>query len=343
MKDVIGEFNRAENLYKNGAYEPAAEVYLSIENVKGVAAICHYRLAQISNIAHDPVTAYNLYYKAFSGKSDIMRTICAPDHSSSGYVFGGKRKENRNSDCPLCGNHGEPYWCYPLSEAAGFNKFFNPVRMWLHCSDCNHLFAQDFPEKLFIHNDTPRTANPNVFSYYSDVLSNLRQYTGGMSLFEVGIGACECLLAAREIGYEAFGIDVIERHVTDARNKYGLSAETHDFVEYASDRSYDVIIMGDVLEHVSDPNRAIEKANELLHENGVLWISTPNFESAFSFVAGHNDPMRRQQYHLNYFSRDSLYKLLERSGLAPVEYRISAHYNGSMEVAAVKQSRFAET
>jgi len=36
-----------------------------------------------------------------------------------------------------------------------------------------------------------------------------------MTLFEVGFGAGECLLAAREIGYECFGIDVIERHVED--------------------------------------------------------------------------------------------------------------------------------
>ena len=61
-----------------------------------------------------------------------------------------------------------------------------------------------------------------------------------------------------------------------------------------------MVIMGDVLEHVSDPVRAVEKAHELLEDDGALWISTPNFESAFSLVADHDDPMRRQQYHLNY-------------------------------------------
>jgi SAM-dependent methyltransferase len=341
MGNAISEFKKAESLYEKGAYEEAAAIYLSLQNAKDVTPFCFYRLAQISNIANDPVTACNLYYKAFSNKSDIARSFYGEGHPSRDYVFRGKKKESRNTDCPLCGNRGEPYWCYPLSEAAGYNSFFNPVRMWLHCPSCHHLFAQDFPEKLFLHNDTPRTANPLFFSYYSGVLSNLRQYASGMSLFEVGIGACECLLAAREIGYDAFGVDVIERHVKDARDKYGLSAETHDFVEYETDRNYDVIIMGDVLEHVSDPNRAIEKAKELLCEDGALWISTPNFESAFSVAVGHNDVMRRQQYHLNYFSRESLYALLERNDLTPVDYRISAHYNGSMEVVAIHRSRIA--
>jgi hypothetical protein len=49
--------------------------------------------------------------------------------------------------------------------------------------------------------------------------------------------------------------------------------------------------------------------------------------------------MRKQQYHLNYFSRESLYTLLERNYLLPVDYQISSHFNGSMEVVAVKESR----
>jgi SAM-dependent methyltransferase len=342
MKNPLDEFNRAQDLRKNGKYEEAAAIYFSLENVEGFRAFCYYMLAQIFNIARDPVMAYDLYYKAFVDKPDIAKQLYSAEHSSGGYVFRGKKNEHRTTECPLCGGRGEPYWCYPLPEAAGYNEFFNPVRMWLHCAACNHLFAQDFPEKLFIHNDSPRMANPAFFSYYSDILSGIQQYASGMRLFEIGVGACECLLAAREIGFETFGIDVIERHVAHARDKFGLSVETYDFVEYETERRYDVIIMGDVLEHVSDPVRAVEKAHELLDDEGALWISTPNFESAFSLAVDHDDPMRRQQYHLNYFSRDSLCKLLMQKGLVPVDYRISRHYNGSMEVISVKQSRLEE-
>jgi len=94
--------------------------------------------------------------------------------------------------------------------------------------------------------------------------------------------------------------------------------------------------MGDVIEHVSDPVQAMEQVNSLLNDNGVIWLSTPNFEAAFSKIAGHNDPMRREVSHKNYFSRPSLFKLLEMFRLMSVDYRISSHYNGSMEVVAVK-------
>lgn len=247
------------------------------------------------------------------------------------------KDEDVTENCPLCGKKGEAIWCYPLTEAAGFNEQFNPVRLWLYCEDCHHIYAKYFPKKLFMLNDLPREANYQYFSMYSETLSRIRMYNINVRLLEVGIGAGECALTAREMGYDVFGIDVIERHVEDVRNKYGLNAETHDFIEFESAEKWDVIMMGDVLEHVSDPDLAIKKAAELLNENGVLWISTPNFDSAYSDLVNHSDPMRKQTYHINYFSRESLYNLLDKHDFAPVDYHISEHYSGSMEVIAIKE------
>lgn len=335
----IEEFIKANELLDADKCEEAAQIYLSLQKTSELAPFCYYRLAQISNMMGDPDTAYNLYNKAFAEKPDLAATLYGKAHPNRSYAFKGMKEERENINCPLCGKQGVPRWTYPLPEAAGYNSLFNPVRMWMYCADCNHMFARHFPEKLFLHNDNPRQANPSFFGYYSTVLNNIRQYAPGMTLFEVGIGASECLLAAREIGYECAGIDVIPRHVEDARSRYHLDAEVSDFIEYETDKKWDIIIMGDVLEHVSDPIQAMTKAADMLTENGALWVSTPNFESAFSYAVGHNDAMRRQQYHINYFSRDSFYLLLEKACLIPVEYHISQHYSGSMEVIAVKESR----
>jgi len=341
MTNPAEQFSKASNLMYDGNLEESLGMFLEMQGNPGLAPFCYYRIAQISNMIGEPEEAYELYYKAFTAMPDIASKMFGEDHTSFSYIFRGKKDEKVNTKCPLCSVESVPRWCYPLVEAAGYNEFFNPIRMWMYCEPCNHMFAREFPEKLFLHNTAPRKANSAFFSYYSDILATIRRcgYASGMSLFEVGIGACECLLAAQEIGYETFGIDVIERHVEDAKNKYGLDAEAIDFLEFESDRKWDVIIMGDVLEHVSDPDMALAKAESLLHDDGALWISTPTFESAFSRTVGHDDVMRRQQYHLNYFSRESLYKLLERNYLVPVDYSISGHYNGSMEVIAIKEGR----
>jgi 2-polyprenyl-3-methyl-5-hydroxy-6-metoxy-1,4-benzoquinol methylase len=341
MNKYLEQFNKATDLMDGGNLSQALEMYFELEKVPDLMPFCYYRIAQISNMIGQPEEAYDLYYKALTKKPDIMATLLKEGHTSLNYVFTGKKDEKENTKCPLCGEESEPHWCYPLVEAVGYMKIFNPIRMWMYCHPCNHMFARDFPEKLFLYNTNPRSANSTFFPYYSNVLATIRRngYSSGMSLFEVGIGAGECLLAAREIGYKTFGIDVIERHVEDAKNLYGLDALAIDFLEYESDEKWDVIIMGDVIEHVSDPDLALAKAESLLAEDGALWVSTPTFESAYSIIAGHNDPMRRQQFHLNYFSRESFYALLERNNLIPVDYQISAHFGGSMEVIAIKSGR----
>jgi len=338
MQSNLVRFNNASELMDKGKLEEALDEFLKLEREPEFTQFCYYRIAQISNMIGEPEEAYELYYKALTEMPNIASRMLPQEHPSYGYIFKGKKDEKVRTECPLCNEESAPRWCYTLFEAAGYNEFFNPVRMWMFCEPCNHMFAREFPEKLFLYNTNPRSANHMFFTYYSDVLASIRHngFASGMSLFEVGIGACECLLAAREIGYDIFGIDVIERHVEDAKNKYGLDAEAIDFLEFESDRKWDVIIMGDVIEHVSDPDLALAKAESLLNDDGALWISTPTFESAFSCIAGHNDPMRKQQYHLNYFSRESLYMLLERNGFIPVDYKISGHFNGSMEVVAIK-------
>ena len=42
--------------------------------------------------------------------------------------------------------------------------------------------------------------------------------------------------------------------------------------------------------------------------------------------------MRREPYHITYFSRSGLLKQLERVGFQLLDYRVSNRYNGSMEL-----------
>ncbi len=339
---IVDEFAEAIVLLNEKKLDKAAERLLQLERHPEMAPFCYYHLAQIANMTGEPDLSYDLYTKAFMAKPDLTGTMYNPSHPSHPYVFKGLNEEDEFTDCPLCGKPGTSYWTYPLMEAADYSPAFNPIRLWMRCDDCNHLFARHFPKNLPMGDDESRAAGTHLFGYYSDLLSRLRQYTAGMTLFEVGIGGCECLLAAREIGYQCAGLDVVPSLVRNARSQYGLDVESCDFVAYETEQKWDVLIMGDVLEHVSDPVLAIKKAASMLKDDGVLWISTPNFECAFTCVVGHNDPMRKEPYHINYFSRTSLYLLLEKAGLVPVDYRISQHYNGSMEIIAIKSSRLEE-
>ncbi|MDR2558481.1 MAG: class I SAM-dependent methyltransferase [Oscillospiraceae bacterium] len=324
----------ATTYFNEGKYDEAANIYLQIEKYSQYRAGCHYLLAHISNAMNDPLTAYELYYSAFKEKGNVISEFLDKKHKNHGYIFTGMIEEKEFKNCILCGKAGEPYWCYSLPESALFTSDFNPVRMWLKCNDCNHLFAKSFPENLTDSYDLQ--AREDIFPYYEEILNMLKTYCKGNELLEIGIGGCECALVARNMGFNVFGMDINEKQVEYARTQHGLNAEVHDFIKFETDKKWDVIIMGDVIEHVKDPVAAMQKVSELLADNGVIWISTPDFESEFTIKTGHNDPMRREAWHINYFSKDSLYALLRRFGFLVMEHKESKHYNGSMEVIAVK-------
>ena len=65
----------AELLFKSGDYDAASEKYISLTNKTKWAAIAHYRLAAIANIAKEPLTAKNLYYKAFELEPNICSML----------------------------------------------------------------------------------------------------------------------------------------------------------------------------------------------------------------------------------------------------------------------------
>jgi 2-polyprenyl-3-methyl-5-hydroxy-6-metoxy-1,4-benzoquinol methylase len=335
------KFKQAEQLYASGDFEAASVIYTELTSYHAIAPLAYYRLASIANIAREANTAESLYYKAFELNPNLCLSILPEKHPNRGFKFTGKKDEEIQTGCPLCSKTGEAYWCYCIMEMGGaYAQAYNPIRVWIRCGDCHHLYAKEFPKTKNISEDTvlvdspPMPTRPHFFAAYSGILSRLAQFTPGNRLLEVGVGGSECALVAFEMGFDVFGIDIVAGNIRQAK-KYGLSVEIADFVKFKPNRMWDIIIMGDVIEHVSDPMAALKKVRELLADGGVVWISTPNYEAAFAKVAGHNDPMRREPSHKNYFSRNSLFKLLETHGFAPVDYRVSAHYNGSMEVIAV--------
>ena len=340
------KFEQAESFFAQGNYEEASKKYMSLTGLPEAAPLAYYRIAAISNIAGDPTTAKNLYYKAFELKPDIARYILPKDHPNHDYVFGGKIDEELFADCMFCGKKGTPRWCYPVIEMGSAHvRKYNPVRLWLYCVDCQHMWAEEFPPQSYLVGMASGGEKPvgmptrtQLFSIYSEILNKITQFvqSDGNELLEVGIGAGECALAAAEMGFNVYGIDISKGNIEQAK-RYGLNADMMDFMDFESEKKWDIIILGDVIEHVPDPLLAMQKLGDILAKDGAIWISTPNFESAFSMYAGHNDPMRKEASHRHYFSRQSMFKLLDRYGFMPVDYKISMHYNGSMEVIAVKR------
>ncbi|GHV60042.1 SAM-dependent methyltransferase [Campylobacterota bacterium] len=69
---------------------------------------------------------------------------------------------------------------------------------------------------------------------------------------------------------------------------------------------YDLIILGEVLEHLDSPRQILRKISELLSERGILWITVPT-----------NSPAPDHVYLFS--SRSEVLAMIEESGLSVIE------------------------
>ena len=77
---------------------------------------------------------------------------------------------------------------------------------------------------------------------------------------------------------------------------------------------YDVILLSQVLEHLSWENQPVNKLEDLLAPGGVICVSVPNFRSLVSRIQGKDDMFMIPPEHVNYFSIKGLRQIFESSG-----------------------------
>lgn len=262
------------------------------------------------------------------------------------FVFeAGKHPQREFTTCPVCGGAGVAYRnacaCYMLN----YNPMFLPAKLWMRCQNCETLYTRWFPQEFLALGQKPYLVYPRAdwvtiqdcdsvrLRSWCDILNKAKELAknSGTKLLEVGVGNGYLIAAAQEMGYQVHAVEILEDAAQETADLLNLPVLCGDFLAMPEDQDYDIIIMGDVLEHLQDPVGGLNKAFSLLKPGGVLWLSTPNYDSAFARMRKMTDPMLQEPYHITYFSRQSLARLVEQVGFQIKSYSLSIHYNGSME------------
>jgi 2-polyprenyl-3-methyl-5-hydroxy-6-metoxy-1,4-benzoquinol methylase len=154
---------------------------------------------------------------------------------------------------------------------------------------------------------------------------------------DVGCGSGGLVFTAEEFGFDATGIDLRQEAVRRILER-GYKAHCAALFSVQSDSPIHVISMADLLEHTSHPVAVLLRANEMLEENGVLFISCPNRESSGwrEMDRKNTNPYWSEIEHHHNFSRKSIMWLLQQCGFVPMNYAVSMRYIACMEIIAVK-------
>ncbi len=107
-----------------------------------------------------------------------------------------------------------------------------------------------------------------------------------------------------------------EVYVLDLENTQTLNGDSLRF---------DVIVFGDVLEHLRDPGRLLERTRSFLNPEGRIIVSLPNvanWSMRFHLLRGKFDYVRYgvlDETHLRFFNLDTGRRMIEEAGFEIVE------------------------
>jgi SAM-dependent methyltransferase len=205
----------------------------------------------------------------------------------------------------------------------------------------HHIEAQVRPNPPSV---SPYLLKRDRYSSHSVILSYL-QDGRGKRLLDVGAaqGDMAQLLAHR--GYEVTAVEGDPGLAAIARTKCS-NVVVANLDEPIADWGgpFDVLVYGDVLEHLKDPLTVLININRQLKPDGVVVVSVPNSAHAWvrlQMLVGRFDYAERgilDKTHLRFFTLKSFHRLLEEAGLqlvqlrttpAPLPLVIPERYHGS--------------
>lgn len=298
-----------------------------------------YACAQLLSVS-DPMKCYELTMEVFAINPDFAQIL------NKNYVF---RPSNSDKDisksCPVCNSSRvHAHYCSPQVLKLNAGSIFPPAKLWMKCEDCNNFYTYNFPlmevsniNGHYTVNSQNTTLNNRFdLAVYDEIFQNLSRLTSGRNYLEIGIGNGEMLALAQEFGFDTDAVEICREDCINVASALNVDIKLCDIVDYHTDKKYDVIVMGDVLEHVSKPSQVLQKVAEMLADQGVLWLSTPNYNCAYARMQKFNHVMWHELNHYTYVSRESLETLLNTFGLSIVTYNISKRYIGSMELCIKK-------
>jgi predicted TPR repeat methyltransferase len=235
-----------------------------------------------------------------------------------------------NVKCNICG-----------ARSTGF--FSKNKYQFYKCSSCGFIFVDPPPEKTeVVHHysehyysefaDRYQRMDRSTYQNWKKRIGIIEKYLSidnrpERTIIDVGCATGNFLQVAAQCNWSVFGIEHSIYAARQASERIGKERiYTDDFLEFQKPLRSVALSAWDVIEHVSDPISFLLKANSLLHENGILALSTVNTDSLNHQLFGANWRYYRPPEHLSHFNLDNLRMALNKTGFDVLHYRTQFTY-----------------
>ncbi|MBF0410217.1 MAG: class I SAM-dependent methyltransferase [Candidatus Riflebacteria bacterium] len=209
--------------------------------------------------------------------------------------------------CPLCDDISPAEVC-------------NYKKVLVRCNSCGIIFVPRMSGCNDNH-DFYRQSATSPFNYYSRNLaaseknsqylfSIISRFAQPGKVLDIGCSTGIFMQCAEKHGFEAEGLEIDPNCVRMCNEKFGLKVHNKSVEESEFDKNrFDLINLGDVIEHFVKPLPAMRKIQTWLKPGGIVSISTPDIKS----VAARWFQIKPDE-HLTYFNSTTLSSILEKAG-----------------------------
>jgi SAM-dependent methyltransferase len=226
---------------------------------------------------------------------------------------------NRTLDlqgCPICGSDTSA----PYLQAPDRFHLRNTVYSLMRCPSCSLVWLQDPPAPDDAHYHYGADYHKSIRMSGEEELAErwraprervLRTVRGG-ALLDIGCSSGAFLRTLQGDGLQLFGIEISPDEARKAEMASGARVFAGGILDAPfANESFDIITCFDVLEHVYDLQKVVERVRQWLKPGGIFYVIVPNIDALEarmfqSYWYGLELPR-----HLYHFSPSSLARLFE--------------------------------
>ena len=222
-------------------------------------------------------------------------------------IFNGLKIMSIHNKCILCNSNS-------LSDLVGYEKAY-----LCKCSSCGFVFSKKIPsseelDKFYKNYGVNNYLSPLTIKRYNELLDRLEPFRKTNRILDVGCGIGYFLGEAKKRGWEVYGTELSEESAKICSDK-GISVQQVKIKEAQfGTEMFDVITSFEVIEHINNPQEELSVFKSILRKGGLVYITTPNFNSLLRYRLGSSYNIITYPEHLSYYTTRTLKKVFAISG-----------------------------
>lgn len=142
---------------------------------------------------------------------------------------------------------------------------------------------------------------------FSENHINFCQRYAGKRILDFGCATGDYCLELGRLGFECLGVDINEEYIKIARQRGVEARLIKDHLPFG-DKSFDTVIIFELLEHVRNPGEILEETKRVAKKNILITVpNCKNFKTLRSYGLTYEHFLEMD--HINFFTKDSLCEL----------------------------------